>query len=81
MSKAILVIDMPDNCSSCPLAVETVHNYDACCITGCRIISNGKFSNCPLRPIPEKSESHSPSDYWVGYDDGFNTCLSEIVGT
>lgn len=79
MGKAILVIDTPDGCHECPLAVETVHNYDACCIDGRRIISYGKFSWCPLKPAPE------PKLVW--YDDersdwerGYNNCLREIVG-
>ena len=70
MSKAILVIDMPKGCYECPLAVETTHNYDACCITGSRIISYYKFPWCPLKSLPEKMEGHDSIKYqWGEYED------------
>lgn len=83
--KAILVIDMPKGCYECPLAVETVHSYDACCITGSRIISYDKFDWCPLKPMPEKydieAEKNKPHDrdYDWEFEGGYNACIDEIL--
>lgn len=55
MSKAILVIDMPDNCWNCSLIVEKENGCKVCPITNCTLMSrDGKFSWCPLKPAPEK---------------------------
>lgn len=80
--KAVLVIDMPNSCIECPLNVESVHCYDACCITGSKIISSyGKFPWCPLKPIPEKIEGDLSIKFqWGDYEDGWNNCIDIIVG-
>lgn len=80
--KAVLVIDMPDSCNECPLAVETMHCYDACCITGSKIISSyGKFPWCPLKPLPEKMEGEDSIKFqWGDYEDGWNHCIDMITG-
>ena len=81
--KAILVIDMPEGCYECPLAVETVHNYNACCITGGRIMSYGKFDSCPLKKLPEKYDMDNTPynlDYNEDYERGYNACIDEILG-
>ena len=77
MNKAILVIDMPNDCDECPLAVATTHDYDMCCIAGSRIISYGKFPWCPLRELPKRIINFGGDD---DYADGYNDCLSEIIG-
>ena len=83
MSKAILVIDMPDSCNECCL-----HNYHFCDVIGdCidkymyDINEKDKPSWCPLKEVPEKKE------YYIGMDensagvvDGWNWCLEEILG-
>lgn len=80
MDKAILVIDMPKGCYECPLAVETFHNYDACCITGSRIISYDKFDSCPLKSIPEKLNGNDSVYYqWGDYEDGWNHCIDSLM--
>lgn len=83
MSKAILVIDMPKGCYECPLAVETTHNYDACCITGSRIISYDHPDSCPLKPLPEKYEIDrskcSDPFYDFEFEYGYNQCVEEIL--
>ena len=58
MSKAILVIDMPNNCDKCPLFFVSAR--DMCC----RALNNKtidypypinyKPNWCPLKPLPEK---------------------------
>ena len=62
MSKAILVIDMPESCDKCPLCVEGYGGYgamtgngDYCAVTGCWI-KNSKEEWCPLRPMPATTD-------------------------
>ena len=86
--KAILVMDMPNSCIECPLCVESVHSYDACCITGSKIISSyGRFTWCPLKLIPEKVEISNNEElydtmdwYDLGTKRGYNACLDKIIG-
>jgi len=63
MSKAILVIDMPENCLECPLEYgvavnnKILLNHNIC--NGCgkpNADSTKKPDWCPLRPMPEKKE-------------------------
>lgn len=82
--KSILIVDTPNGCYECPLAVETSGNYNACCITGSRIISYDKFTWCPLKPLPEKRDERGT---WTmcgyiddAYSNGWNDCLDEILG-
>lgn len=81
MSKAVLVIEMPIGCEECQLAVETTHSYDMCCITGSKIISEGKFPWCPLKPMPKKYDMSEPHNTdWDGeYECGYNACIDEIL--
>lgn len=72
MSKAILILDMPDNCEECPL----FHNHysDMCC---------GGLNNrtidypypkdfrqewCPLNKLPDKEEATCESDEYDGME-------------
>lgn len=89
MSKAILVIDMPDNCLECSLsqgiiAENTLGYYkDYKCPFGCS--EHGSFikrpSDCPLKSVPEKREYYyGISEAWAAWVDGWNDCLEEIIG-
>lgn len=85
--KAILVIDMPDDCPVCPMA----HWNKLDEFTGCEAVSGKKYaindkeyaesscrpSWCPLRPFPHKLQADWYTD---GYKEGFNACLDEITG-
>lgn len=56
MSKAILVIDMPDSCWGCSLVVQKENGCRVCVATNCTLISReGKFSWCPLISAPDVS--------------------------
>lgn len=57
MNKAILVIDMPDKCSTCPCFEFGVDNY--CSVTGEANYShdNRKPDWCPLKPLQEAEKS------------------------
>jgi len=82
MNKAILVIDMPENCGDCAIlfqdgysdwcpwenAVTDVYNY----------AKNGtKPDWCPLQPMPDKYDIPD-SDF--EYELGFNRCIDWILG-
>ena len=93
MAKAVLVMDMPENCENCAckyFSYEDDALYD-CAITGKTIpINGGRYGEkpdwCPLRELPEKEETvHSQECYTNGYwsDEmkaGWNACLEEITG-
>ena len=84
--KAIVIIDMPDNCIECAFrhkdycsSVESYLcgvNYKRLPIShvGCRPIE------CPLKPLPEEDhENHYPNEWEDGYADGWNDCLKELI--
>lgn len=83
MNKSILIIRTPDNCYDCKL------EYDCykCSITNSSFFGREDFdpaknvmSDCPLRPVPEKSLT-GKSDYyqWGDWEDGYNQCIDEIL--
>ena len=81
MSKAILVMDMPNSCDVCDFNDERYHY--------CNIIWFGKdvsdyvvcrHEDCPLRDLPQKKEERKPmngSEYYKTI--GYNTCIDEIL--
>lgn len=84
MSKAILVIDMPDSCSKCPFFNDV---YSDMC---CRGLNNAGINYpypedfrqcwCPLKLVPEKDEYYlGINEYYEGRVDGWNDCLNEIL--
>ena len=80
MSKAILVIDMPESCKECMCYVLGANN-NFCEITRYAIFDNvTKPSHCPLKPVPkmQKSWSGDEMDAWIR---GYNNCVREIMGT
>ena len=86
MSKAILVMDMPDSCRTCDLRVIGSVNF--CTGADCRKIDQMKIINedikpdwCPLRELPEKSCT-GKSDYyqWGDWEDGWNACIDDLLG-
>ena len=88
MAKAVLVMDMPENCADCQLADDDPSGlycpladdyYDGTDST------EDKASWCPLRELPEKKETVHPQEcydnsYWTDeMKAGFNACLDEIL--
>ena len=80
MSKAILVMDMPESCRECDLRVIGSNNF--CTGAGCREIDQMKIVNedkkpewCPVREVPQKYEGWYLSDRARGY----NACIDEIM--
>lgn len=60
MSKAVLVMDMPEYCADCPVATSDLEGLYHCAITdnyySIDESLNGRDSSCPLRELPEKKE-------------------------
>lgn len=74
MSKAILVIDTPDNCFKCKLQEWANCRIVKGCHTG-----NSRPEWCPLKPLPEKAEltfiDHGQDQIAMGW----NACIDEIL--
>ena len=87
MSKAVLVMDMPEQvCQKCTLCYETENDDEyLCCATG-KLVPDGKKPDwCPLRELPEKMEVcgkyPQPGKPVPSYRFGWNACLDEILKT
>ena len=71
--KAILVIDMPNECDECPL------QDGERCYARQDWISTISNWRCPLKPLPDRVEEGYPNDeYTIGKAEGWNDCLKEI---
>ena len=88
MSKAILVIDMPEFCSLCMFCKRSKSDFygfeeKRCYFTQHIIHYDTKPENrkCPLKSMPEKSLT-GKSDYyqWGDWEDGWNACIDSLNG-
>lgn len=91
MSKAILVMDMPENCIDCRFCRETDEGIKACCeivdepygSSLCRMIDSDycqcRPSWCPLQDPPDEEEYNGCDEFADGYTYGWNECLEEIL--
>lgn len=85
MTKAILVIDMPESCDRCPLVYGNDisdwclpmgnFNGDVCM----HVINSTKPDWCPLKPAPEEQLIWF-DDERSDWERGYNNCVREIVG-
>ena len=88
MSKAILVMDMPDSCLDCRFCREIDEGIEACC----EIMDEPNDSSlfrmiedycqcrpnwCPLKELPEKMKYCNGT--YNGQVKGWNLCLEEIL--
>ena len=86
MSKAVLVMDMPEQtCQKCALCYETENDDEyLCCATGKLLPDGEKPDWCPLRELPEKMEVcgkyPQPGKPVASYRFGWNACLDKILG-
>lgn len=89
MSKAVLVMNMPECCADCPCSFFERDNPILnliCGVTQEDAYNVGKPDWCPLRKLPEKKETTYPqacytNSYWTDeMKAGFNICLNEMVG-
>ena len=86
MNKAILVIDMPESCSKCPLFGG---NYADMC---CKGMNNRGIDYpypeyfrqdwCPLKSVPRMRFTYigHDSESIADYNDGWNNCIRKILG-
>lgn len=80
MAKAVLVMDMPENCFKCKL-----QNWANCKITNKCHVGECRPDWCPLRELPEKKETVHPQEcydnsYWSDeMRAGWNNCLDTIL--
>lgn len=93
MSKAILIVDMPESCSKCKFMYE-FQGIKKCQLmnvlnNGVSKLSQSTFTQkrhdlCPLRKLPEKRDTSHPQAYYTNsfwadeMNAGFNACLDEI---
>lgn len=81
MSKAILVMDMPNDCYECrQLSQRTYERF--CNMTHRSVVdANTKPDWCPLQEAPEREEGSNCFDWFEdGYAQGWNACIDEILG-
>ena len=84
MSKAMLIMDMPESCAKCRINID---GFCPAILEPCECVEGGemwketpknrKADWCPLREVPEKQEPilFEPDDYYIGYND----CLDDIL--
>ena len=86
MSKAVLIMDMPDSCMGCNfLYCDAENNTESCqAIEKERIVDLEKEDKpdwCPLRPMPEKVTEDGLECYGeLKYMQGWNDCRNVIMG-
>ena len=83
MSKAILVIDMPNSCDKCPLFNSYYSDMT------CRANGNGinypypkekRQEWCPLKETPQKAVGFgTDNQYMMGRKDGWNACIDNVL--
>lgn len=80
--KAILVVDMPDNCAECQFCGfggKDLEKY-VCCLTK-EYSDDTHMVGCPLKPMPQKKEIEWSDSFGKhNYKKGFNECIDEILG-
>lgn len=80
--KAILVIDMPNNCYDCQYCRFDARKYNfRGCVLADTDVQDGTIdickevhSCCPLKPMPKRAFI----DQGVPFNEGWNACLEEI---
>ena len=85
MSKAILVMDMPDSCMGCNLLYCDAENNSESCQARekSRIVdleNEDKPDWCPLREMPEEREENHIGTYEYNFNEGWNACIDAIGG-
>ena len=83
--KAILVIDMPNNCYDCQYCRFDArkYNFRGCILTDTDVqdgtidICKEIHSCCPLKPMPKKKWEWVDAEDTI-WNEGWNACLEEI---
>lgn len=84
MSKAVLVLDMPESCDMCNFT-NMVNGKMYCGVPGCGELAEDYIMCrpdwCPLRPMPEKATEDGLECYGeLKYMQGWNDCRNVIGG-
>lgn len=79
MSKAILVIDMPQYCAECTFCYEKYHEGSWCDLLNEAVPHWERLELCPLKEIPEY-QLEWYDDGSSDWERGYNACLDEILG-
>lgn len=81
MSKAILVMNMPDSCVGCPLCQRGENNCYYCMATFKIIVDVWLKANwCPLREVPKKQTIYCTDTAHHRFaKGGYNYCINEIM--
>lgn len=87
MSKAVLVMNMPECCADCPCSFFERDNpiFNLICgVTQEDAYNVGRPDWCPLRELPERETEMTDADdlgndYVRGTMDGWNNCLDMIL--
>lgn len=90
MSKAVLVLDMPENCSKCQFSYE-FQGIKKCQLMnvlykGASMLSQNGFTTrrhekCPLRELPEKKNINKALTWeHKKFIEGWNACIDAITG-
>ena len=80
--KAILVIDMPEDCYGCP-CYQGMSGDSFCGVSNedTMINTDTKPNWCPLKLMPQKKEIEWSDSFGKhNYKKGFNECIDEILG-
>ena len=78
--KAILVIDMPEECLKC----QMLNGNDECILQDEDASFNAETwddlrRGCPLRELPEYMKGNPTKNYNQMYKAGYNACLDDIL--
>ena len=74
ISKAILIIDMPECCGECKMS-----GTDVCRKWNMKDLSTFP-KDCPIMEVPEKdNKCYFPDEYQEGYSNGWNACIRKIL--
>lgn len=81
--KAVLVMDMPENCGACKLSSgDGFHLICPFSSRGIEAYIKNRYKGCPLQELPEKwsgIELDSMQDYERARAEGYNYCIENIV--
>lgn len=84
MSKAILVMDMPESCSECSICASwqssafSAREYWCPVMENKDVEPNKKPDWCPLKELPEKKENAIGANY-QRFVNGYNACIDDIL--
>lgn len=88
MSKAVLVLDMPESCYGCKLTYQDSRGmYCGCTKEDVGNYVKCRSKECPLRELPEKKGvvgcpgvSEQQNFFEMGKQSGWNACIDAITG-